>query len=667
MYKLTILISTALLSTAVLLHAQNIDSLYQGLENSRSADEQFPYLIELAYTLRVSDIDKAVQLTKKAEMMMHKLSIDNALPKLLLVKGTLAMDSGNYLQAIATFKSGIAVIRNTDNKSLFEDLYNNLGISFKRIGQLDSSNTYYRKSLGYVEDVFGKGRIYINLGSNFIASGQLDSAAAYQLNAIKIFEKLKNPNALTIAYLNLGNIHYKKEDYDLSMTCYRQSLMHAIEAKHKPVESRNYLNIGSIFSMNNEPDSAEHYFKKAIVLQKEVNDQTGIAASCRSLGELEVKRTNYLLAKEYFIKSTEIYVKANHLEGMIRGYRSIGWVYQMLGDLPSAKDYIDRAIELSQSKNEPHELQKVLEVARDIYSSIGYYKEAYSFLSEEKQLSDSIFSEQKIKQIAELEAKYQTEKKDNEIAALSQQSQIQALMINQRNTQLLGAGVLLLVLILVGIVVSQRRSYKYKQTVAEIEQRFLRVQMNPHFIFNALASIQNYIIQNNTKESISYLARFGKLMRQILEHSREEFIPIHEEADMLTNYLEIQKLRFKNRFDFEILIDEDIDVESTKIPPLFAQPFVENAIEHGLKNKIEGMVTVRFSRIGKKNIILEVKDNGDGILHDADQKPHKSLATEITRQRLRLLSKRLRGKYSLQVESREMQGTTAQLVLPMQV
>jgi sensor histidine kinase YesM len=302
----------------------------------------------------------------------------------------------------------------------------------------------------------------------------------------------------------------------------------------------------------------------------------------------------------------------------------------------------------------------------EAYDAVGDYRLAYRTHLRYTELHDRFINEQKNAVVSELQTKYETEKKDGEIATLSQKAQIQALQISQRNTQLIGAGIALLVLILGGFAFNQQRKFKHQQAVSDMEQRMLRLQMNPHFIFNALASIQNYILQSDTKESVSYLAKFGKLMRQILEHSREEFITIEEETDMLRNYLEIQQLRFKNRFDFKIEIDPAIDPTELQIPPLFAQPFVENAIEHGLKDKTsDGLITIRFSPEGK-NIRLEVEDNGSGInTTSISNKTHKSLASIISRERLEILSKRLKMEFTMEImNKKDSSGTYASLILP---
>lgn len=181
---------------------------------------------------------------------------------------------------------------------------------------------------------------------------------------------------------------------------------------------------------------------------------------------------------------------------------------------------------------------------------------------------------------------------------------------------------------------------KDKKKIAELEQRLLLSQMNPHFVFNSLTAIQSYIFRNEPYMAGKYLASFSKLVRLILENSRQEYIPIAKEKDTLNYYLELQALRFEEKFDFEIEIDEDIDMEHHIIPPMLAQPFIENAIEHGIIHMSDkGNIQIRFKLLGP-SIMLEVEDNGIGIEKSLNQSNpkranHQSLATKITKERIK--------------------------------
>jgi sensor histidine kinase YesM len=208
-----------------------------------------------------------------------------------------------------------------------------------------------------------------------------------------------------------------------------------------------------------------------------------------------------------------------------------------------------------------------------------------------------------------------------------------------------------------------------------LQEKLFRTQMNPHFLFNSLTSIQNFILDEEPRHASKYLSRFAKLMRNILDSSIDEFVTLEEEIHTIENYLELQKIRFKNRFEYSIEIDEKINLEETSIPPMIAQPFIENSIEHGIKNKkAKGHIYIHFkARDGY--IILEIEDDGVGrekareMLFNKN-KEHKSLSTAITRERIRVLNKKLKQKISLNIldlknDLGEATGTKVVLELPL--
>ena len=185
---------------------------------------------------------------------------------------------------------------------------------------------------------------------------------------------------------------------------------------------------------------------------------------------------------------------------------------------------------------------------------------------------------------------------------------------------------------------------KQRHRNLKLQQRVFRLQMNPHFMFNSLLAIQNFIYQNNRKDAGNYLSDFAKLFRLILNNSKSEFILLDKEVETLNLYLKLQALRYPNKFTHNIFIDDKIDAELTMIPPMLAQPMIENALEHGLFfKKGKGNIDIRFIYKGSK-LLFEVEDNGVG-LELAKQKnisktKHKSSALDITRERIKVLGKR---------------------------
>jgi LytS/YehU family sensor histidine kinase len=196
--------------------------------------------------------------------------------------------------------------------------------------------------------------------------------------------------------------------------------------------------------------------------------------------------------------------------------------------------------------------------------------------------------------------------------------------------------------------------------------------MNPHFIFNALSAIQYYVTSNKPVEAGAYLSDFGKLMRHVIENSREEFITIEQEIEALKYYLEFQKLRFEHGFEYNLDLDENIEIEETLIPPMLTQPFIENSLEHAFKDRKNGnKLAVRYQLIND-NLLVEVEDNGIGREKALTEKKtsHKSFATDVTKKRLERLNRKNKNKMffeiiDLKTNENRPQGTKVKFLLPL--
>ncbi len=226
--------------------------------------------------------------------------------------------------------------------------------------------------------------------------------------------------------------------------------------------------------------------------------------------------------------------------------------------------------------------------------------------------------------------------------------------MNRTKILFAGLGGTALIALLVFVVWIQRKRFRSDQKALVLEQKLLRSQMNPHFIFNSLTSIQNFILTEKPDKASIYLSKFAGLVRNILDNSVEEYVILEKEINTLENYLELQKIRFAAKFDYRIHIADEIDIDSIKIPPMLAQPFIENAIEHGIKHReTPGHIDIRFT-LKDHILIFEVEDDGIGrqkareiaILKDPE---HKSMATSLTRERLANLNRKLNEKIRLEI------------------
>jgi len=247
---------------------------------------------------------------------------------------------------------------------------------------------------------------------------------------------------------------------------------------------------------------------------------------------------------------------------------------------------------------------------------------------------------------------YKAERQEREILALKQKTNQAELKVARQKNWFLFVGSVLFTGLLLSVFAFWQRRLRNKYLTVKLEQRLLRSQLDPHFVFNSLTAVQNFIIRNDKMVAFDYLANFSRLMRNILVGSRTENIAIETEVEIISDYLKLQQLRFDHKFDFEVTVSEDID-QLYEIPPMLIQPFVEHAVEHGIRDiNYRGFVKVSINQ-DQGFLILTIDDNGVGLSNISKQlDDHVSLATQITRERLANMQRILKKRCSLLVENK---------------
>jgi LytS/YehU family sensor histidine kinase len=289
----------------------------------------------------------------------------------------------------------------------------------------------------------------------------------------------------------------------------------------------------------------------------------------------------------------------------------------------------------------------MMERQGNVAEGLKFYKLLYAY-------TDTLHKIASDRQLLGLEVEFETERNLQHIDILEQENELQHYHIRQSRLFIFGLGIIVLLIIFFSIVLFRQTRIRQEQQNMMFKQRIFRSQMNPHFIFNALSTIQHSIMNDDPERASKYLSRFSKLVRNVLDSTVEDLIPLEEEINTVESYLALQQVRFPEKLDYKIELDETIDIDEVHVPPLMVQPFVENAIEHGIKNKEgRGMVFLRiFPRNGM--IILEIEDDGVGrekaaqIQQERD-KDHKSLATVIMQERIMILNKKQKKKFHFSI------------------
>ena len=327
------------------------------------------------------------------------------------------------------------------------------------------------------------------------------------------------------------------------------------------------------------------------------------------------------------------------------GLQAVARLYLEQGNIDSAFWYARRAFQPSYEIKSPYGISAYGPLLISLFKITREFDSAFYYQEKVMKAKDSVFTNEKARQ---LQAAYYYEKsREKEQAAQKEKYKL------QRNLYLLLCCIGLL--LFAGFQYRSRLKTMFYKKTAEMEMKALRAQMNPHFIFNCLTSINRYIVKSDNKTASNYLTRFAKLIRLILDNSAEEYISLDTEQQTLKLYMDMESLRFDHAFEYEIINDETVVQENISIPPMLIQPYVENAIWHGLLHKEErGKLWIRFKRKGNSLLVVEVEDNGVGRklaleLKAKNEFKKKSYGMQISRDRVEIINRLFKYKPSINV------------------
>ncbi len=551
------------------------------------------------------------------------------------------------------------------------ETYNKLGISSCILGKNNKALDYFQKALeinlAQNMDLIAANS-YENLGVVYTDMANFDKAVDCQLKSLELRKK-SGDSRIFNNYLKLAMLHeqigdIQKEDEFLNLA---KEEMHKLDSITPRNKALFYNQLGDIYKQRGLNDSSIVCYRKVILYSNQIGWKRGIAAGLGNLAEAYYNIDALDRAIFYNKQSLKLSEEIADGIGTTEEYRRIAKLYSELGKNDSALYYANIALKKAEEFDLLEEKSDVLKFLANYYNSQGNFKEAYTILQQHHIAVDSISSAEVKKNVAELNTKYETKVKEQQIELLTTENKVK----NQQMWLFVAATIILFLFILFGIYAYFRKKKENNQRQEILKQQLLRSQMNPHFLFNALSSIQNFMLNNETKKAAGYLNNFASLTRNILEHSAQEFVSVSDEIETLNSYIELEKMRLENKFEFEITYDKDMETDFINIPPMLVQPFVENAIKHGLNNiDYKGLLELKFEE--KETVLhIEIIDNGVGINNASinKTKKHRSMSMNIFEQRRIVLAKRTKQAIGLEVTDRNIldkkqTGTLVKIEIP---
>ncbi|NML24097.1 histidine kinase [Pseudoflavitalea sp. G-6-1-2] len=461
---------------------------------------------------------------------------------------------------------------------------------------------------------------------------------------------------LVTCYAYIGNLEQYRE------YCFEGLRLSEKNLHYKPLF---LLCINSYYSSMHMKDSALWWYHRYIEKDTSMNNPMYKFMSTENTGLMLSYQDKDEEALKYQLQALDDCKQAEDKTSV--PYYNLGVTYHKL------KRYREAEESLKASIKHAH-IDRLKEVATDswneiakVYASQQKWEQAFtakdSAYESYKRYVDSSFAGK----AKEIETRYAVKSKDEEIRTLAFANEAnRKIGVQQKTIIFIFAGAFVMAAVL-GFALWRRRKLSEKLRQAELEQRLLRSQMEPHFIFNTLSVLQSYIRNNESEKAVRYLNQFARLLRVTLENSRESFVPLDEEVTALENYLSLQSMRFEGVFDYEVQAWPGYEEEGLLIPPMLLQPFAENAILHGMKQlQHKGHIAVSIQK--EANVLrCIIEDNGTGLQSGSASQPGKSsLSTTITRERLEILSRQTGYAAGITITNRgnEHSGTTVILTIP---
>lgn len=517
-----------------------------------------------------------------------------------------------------------------------------------------------------------------NIGIIHSDKGEYAKALEYYLAALRIREGIKDARGTAGSLMAIGNIHYLQNKFNNALSFY----LKVLEVKNVDNDSYFYAealyNTGLAYLELKDYNKALTYLNYTLKIDEEIGDKQGVALVYTNMGTIHYIIGDYKKALEVTTNGHSILKQLNDKKGIAESSGELGVIYDSLKQPEKALEYYGIQLKISKEIGNKFNMRKAYLYFSNHFQIKHNYKEAYDYYKLYKGMEDSIKNESSINAISELEAKYETQNKEKQIELLKTEQQLQAAENIKQKQLIYGSFILAIVIAFAVFVFYNRQQIKKKSLLEkknfELERNALSAQMNPHFIFNSLGSISGFISENDKDKAIEYLGIFSRLIRHNLEQSREQLISVAQEAQMLKSYLFLQQLRYNNAFTFEIEVSETMEMEIA-IPPMFIQPFVENAIIHGIIPKNEtGNILIKFYQENEHEIICEVQDNGIGREESKKRKTiydnsHKSLAMTITEERMQIINSMNKEKIYISMndikdENNAIKGTLVKIIFP---
>ncbi len=590
----------------------SINQLEQKLPRQKDPMQRLFLIDNMASYYAFTNVTRAQELLAEQQRILAQHDNLDFQLNYHLNKATVDNQLYHFEEAEQEFKKAIELLEERGAAKQLAEVYIDYAGTCMNLEEMEAALDYLEKATRLLKnfpDDRLMARIICREGYMYLHYANYSSAIEFFLEADKKISASQTPLTLkdqyffTLIHSGLGKVYERNDDYEKSIRSYLKVVDICRSVGMRTRLSWHYLNVGNGYLAISDYENAENYFRKAIDVADDQSQQAR-ASAYANVGLCHLEKKEYEQALQLFELAESLYKEKSETDyynfSNIESWR--GRLYDELNDATRAMQHYERAFEYAREIEDYKQLSNVSKDIAGLYAEREDYKNAYEYHALHSRMEEQYLEQLERRKQLELEIKYEAEKKKQEAELLRLQA-------------------------------------------TRLQLKALRAQMNPHFMYNALNAIQHYITSNEISSAAKYLAKFAKLMRQSLDYSDLEIISLEKELEFLEDYLYInEKLRFEGRLRYRIDVDDEIEEDILGVPTMIVQPYVENAIEHGLRTKEDGFVHVQFSLLNDDTILCVVEDNGIGRekarqlrLQDPQYQNHRSKGTNITEKRLQIL------------------------------
>ncbi len=643
-----------------------IDSLNNIISTAKHDTVKATALCSLCWYLNMAgDRQKAREAGVLSLQLADKLNYKYAKACALNNLATFDWQEGNLREAMDKLKAAATINEDIGNALELGHNLNNIGNIHYVKSEYAEAIKYYKLALKAYE-VAGSNRwianTYNNLSSAIDVQGNHPEALHYLFTGLKMLKEAGDKEITPIFYLNIGDIYMNMRNYPEALKNYQAYLALSRQIGNKEHIIGAYGAIGRLYEKQGKYKEALANFSIALKGEIELGNKELIGQVYSSFGSVYLHQSNYEEALKSCAKAAKIFREVGANKNLADTYINMGGILskQAAGELSrvskikkyqEAIQFADSGLSLAKNTGAIESIKDGYRVLADLYKGMNDYQKALGYTDLYVAIKDSILNSENARKMEQLRTQYEVDKAVGEEQLKNAALAAEQKAARKRKNELLLTGITALAIIsfFIALLIRQRnrkrRSVEKAETghkMAELELQSLRAQLNPHFMFNSLNAIQDLILKEDNDKSHLYLSRFSKLLRLLLDNANQPFVTIKQELELLELYLSLENLRIPD-LHYSIEKDPGFKAEERMIPNMMLQPYIENAIWHGLSNKKgERKLQVRIHENGTATE-FEVEDNGIGREKAAELKQqfrqgHHSRGMQLLSKRFELLS-----------------------------